>query len=512
MAKLHLVSLGCNKNLVDSEIMLGRLQNYELTDEPASADVMIVNTCGFIASAKQESIRTILKLSEQKKSGALLVVTGCLMQRYKDELMRELPEVDIFSGVGDYDKIDEMILKKQNLFSPQTYLQSPALTSSRVITGSNYHAYVKISEGCNQKCSFCAIPSFKGRLKSRSIDDIEAEVRDLVARGFYDFSFIAQDSSSYGRDLRRGKKDGSNFKGSRDKLNSAFFRDGQNSDGSYDVQNSDGLCGSAGDEISAYDKTACGKNVRKKDLDDKNNDALGTDLVALIKRIEKIKGVKVARVLYLYPTSTDERLIRTIVSSPVFANYFDMPIQHINDKMLSLMKRGAGAARIKELLSLMCAAPNSFLRTGIIVGHPGEGEAEFDELCNFLQEFKFDRISAFAYSKEEDTASFAMPQIPARTISRRLNKIEKITREAIDNSMRALVGKKMPLIIEGASSEGEFFYGAKPLAWDKDIDGEILINESYVQNLKAGGLYECEITEFAGDRLLARVLKSSQGQ
>ena len=503
MAKLHLVSLGCNKNLVDSEIMLGRLQNYELTDEPTSADVMIVNTCGFIASAKQESIRTILKLSEQKKSGALLVVTGCLMQRYKDELMRELPEVDIFSGVGDYDKIDEMILKKQNLFSPQTYLQSPALTSSRVITGSNYHAYVKISEGCNQKCSFCAIPSFKGRLKSRSIEDIEAEVRSLVARGFYDFSFIAQDSSSYGRDLRRGKKGGSNFKDYRDELNFAGFRDGQNSDDSN---------GGAADKISAQGRLTRGKGSSEENASDEIADEWGADLVALIKRIEKIKGVKVARVLYLYPTSTDERLIRTIVGSPVFANYFDMPIQHINDKMLSLMKRGASAARIKELLSLMRAAPNSFLRTGVIVGHPGETDAEFDELCDFLQEFKFDRISAFAYSKEEDTASFAMPQIPARTISRRLHKIEKITREAIDNSMRALVGKKMPLIIEGASSEGEFFYGAKPLAWDKDIDGEILINESYVQNLKVGGLYECEITEFAGDRLLARVLKSSQGQ
>ena len=457
MAKLHLVSLGCNKNLVDSEIMLGRLQNYEITDEPASADVMIVNTCGFIASAKQESIRTILKLSEQKKSGALLVVTGCLMQRYKDELMRELPEVDIFSGVGDYDKIDEMILKKQNLFSPQTYLQSPALASSRVITGSNYHAYVKISEGCNQKCSFCAIPSFKGRLKSRSIEDIEAEVRGLIARGFYDFSFIAQDSSSYGRDLRRGNKGRSNFKGSEGELNFAGFRDGQNSDGSCCEQSPDSSSGGAGDKISTQSRLARSNSSSDENASDERVHEQDIDLVALIKRIEKIKGVKVARVLYLYPTSTDERLIRAIVGSPVFANYFDMPIQHINNKMLSLMKRGAGAARIKELLSLMRAAPNSFLRTGVIVGHPGEGEAEFDELCNFLQEFKFDRISAFAYSKEEDTASFAMPQIPARTISRRLNKIEKITREAIDNSMRALVGKKMPLIIEGASSEGEFF-------------------------------------------------------
>ena len=503
MAKLHLVSLGCNKNLVDSEIMLGRLQNYDITPDVASADVIIVNTCGFISSAKEEGIRAILDMHEARKKGSLLVVTGCLMQRYKDELMRELPEVDIFSGVGDYDKIDEMILKKQNLFSPQTYLQSPALTSSRVITGSNYHAYVKISEGCNQKCSFCAIPSFKGRLKSRCIDDIEAEVRGLVARGFYDFSFIAQDSSSYGRDLRRSNKGRSNFKGSEGELNFAGFRDGQNSDGSS---------GGARDRIAAQSRLVCDKGSGGESAGDERAHEQDVDLVALIKHIEKIEGVKVARALYLYPTSTDERLIRAITDSPVFANYFDMPIQHINDKMLSLMKRGAGAARIKELLSLMRAAPNSFLRTGVIVGHPGEGEAEFDELCAFLREFKFDRISAFAYSKEEDTASFAMPQIPARTISRRLNKIEKITREAIYNSMRALVGKKMPLIIEGASSEGEFFYGAKPLSWDKDIDGEILINESCVQNLKVGGLYECEITEFAGDRLLARVLKSSQGQ
>ena len=505
MAKLHLVSLGCNKNLVDSEIMLGRLQNYELTDEPASADVMIVNTCGFIASAKQESIQAILRLASHKKKNALLIVTGCLMQRYKDELMRELPEVDIFSGTGDYDKIDEMILKKQNLFSPQTYLQSPALASSRVITGSNYHAYVKISEGCNQKCSFCAIPSFKGRLKSRSIDDIKAEVRGLVARGFYDFSFIAQDSSSYGRDLRRGKNGGSNFKGSEGELNFTSFRDGQNSDGSCYEQSSDGSCGDAGDEISAYDETACGENVGKKGLGHKNNDALGADLVALIKRIEKIEGVKVARVLYLYPTSTDERLIRAIVDSPVFANYFDMPIQHINDKMLSLMKRGAGAARIKELLNLMRAAPKSFLRTGVIVGHPGEGEAEFDELCAFLQEFKFDRISAFAYSKEEDTASFAMPQIPARTICRRLNRIEKITSAAVKESLHAMLGSVQKIELEGRSSEGELFYGAKALAWDKEIDGEILINESELEDLKIGEIYECEITQVAGDQLLGKI-------
>ncbi|MDA3043491.1 MULTISPECIES: 30S ribosomal protein S12 methylthiotransferase RimO [unclassified Campylobacter] len=433
MPKLYLVSLGCNKNLVDSEIMLGRLQNYEIVSEPQNADVMIVNTCGFIASAKQESIRTILELAEFKKKNGVLVVTGCLMERYKDELMRELPEVDIFSGVGDYDKIDEMILKKQNLFSPNTYLQT---TQKRVITGSNFHAYIKIAEGCNQKCSFCAIPTFKGRLKSRNLDDIEAEVRDLVAQGFYDFSFIAQDTSSYGRD--RGEKDG---------------------------------------------------------------------LIALIKRIEKIKGVKFARILYLYPTTTSENLIKTIIGSPVFVNYFDMPIQHINDEMLKIMKRGNAKNEILNLLNLMRLAPNSFLRTGVIIGHPGESESEFNELCEFLSEFKFDRISAFAYSKEEDTASCEMEQIPTRVITKRLNKIEKIVDKAICESFAGLVGTTQIVEITGISSEGEFFYGAKLALWDKDIDGEILINESEIQNLQIGQLYECEIGEFVGGKLIGKITK-----
>nr|WP_315083824.1 30S ribosomal protein S12 methylthiotransferase RimO [uncultured Campylobacter sp.] len=434
MAKLHLVSLGCNKNLVDSEIMLGRLQNYELTDEPASADVMIVNTCGFIASAKQESIRTILKLSEQKKDGALLVVTGCLMQRYKDELMRELPEVDIFSGVGDYDKIDEMILKKQNLFSPQTYLQSPALTSSRVITGSNYHAYVKISEGCNQKCSFCAIPTFKGKLKSRSLENIVSEVEKLVKKGYYDFSFLSQDSSSYMRDH-----------------------------------------------------------------------AVSDGLISLIDAVEKIEGVKTARILYLYPSTTSNALVGRIIASPVFVNYFDMPIQHASDKMLKIMRRGSGAVRIKELLNLMKRAPDAFLRTGVIVGHPGESEAEFDELCAFLQEFKFDRVSAFAYSKEEDTLSYEMEQVPAKIISKRLSKIEKITRAAIEASFAQELGKKFIVSLEGESSEGEMFYAAKKAIWDKDIDGEILINESDVEQLETGGRYWCEITQVAGSQALGKI-------
>ena len=436
MPKLHLISLGCNKNLVDSEIMLGRLQNYDITDDISDADVIIVNTCGFIKSAKEESIQTILEMHEARKNGSLLVVTGCLMQRYKDELIKELPEVDLFTGVADYDKIDEIILKKQNLFSPETYLQA---NEERVITGSNYHAYIKISEGCNQKCSFCAIPTFKGKLKSRSLENIVNEVKNLVKKGYYDFSFLSQDSSSYMRD--HGVSDG---------------------------------------------------------------------LINLIDEIEKIEGVRSARILYLYPSTTSKELISRIIASPIFHNYFDMPIQHISENMLKIMKRGSGAKKIKELLNLMRNAENSFLRTGVIVGHPGESEENFDELCEFLEEFKFDRISAFAYSKEEDTASFEMEQIPAKIISKRLSKIEKITKKAINESLQKELGKQIYASLEGISSEGEMFYAAKKDIWDKDIDGEILINESDVKGLEIGSLYLCEVSDVVDQKLVATIVKKAK--
>ena len=436
MPKLHLISLGCNKNLVDSEIMLGRLQNYDITDDISDADVIIVNTCGFIKSAKEESIQTILEIHEARKNGSLLVVTGCLMQRYKDELIKELPEVDLFTGVADYDKIDEIILKRQNLFSPETYLQA---NEERVITGSNYHAYIKISEGCNQKCSFCAIPTFKGKLKSRSLENIVNEVKNLVKKGYYDFSFLSQDSSSYMRD--HGVSDG---------------------------------------------------------------------LINLIDEIEKIEGVRSARILYLYPSTTSKELIERIIASPIFHNYFDMPIQHISENMLKIMKRGSGAKKIRELLNLMRNAKNSFLRTGVIVGHPGESEEDFNELCEFLEEFKFDRISAFAYSKEEDTASFEMEQIPAKIISKRLSKIEKITKKTINESLQKELGKQIYASLEGESSEGEMFYAAKKDIWDKDIDGEILINESDVKELEIGSLYLCEVSDVVDQKLVATIIKKAK--
>jgi len=432
--KLHLISLGCNKNLIDSEVMLGRLRSYTLTDEPKSADVLIVNTCGFIGAAKEESLRTIFSLHEQRKKGSLLVVSGCLSERYKEQLIEELPEVDVFTGVGDYDHIDELVKSRKSRFSAGTYLIN---NEERVITGSNVHAYIKLSEGCNQQCSFCAIPSFKGKLKSREIASVVKEVENLAKQGIYDFSFISQDSSSYLRDKK--------------------IEDG---------------------------------------------------LIPLIDAVEKIAGVKSARILYLYPTTTSNALIKRIIASDVFHNYFDMPVQHIDEVMLKKMKRGAGAERIKEQLGLMRAAEGSFVRTSFIVGHPSESDEEFETLLAFAKEFEFDRVNIFAYSDEEGTAAYDMAEkIPTKTLNLRLKKIENAVKKNTQKRLLEQVGKKVTLVIEGESSEHELLLGARRLECISEIDGEVLINESEVEGLKTGDMVEGFITERAGDKLLATVTK-----
>jgi ribosomal protein S12 methylthiotransferase RimO len=432
--KLHLVSLGCNKNLIDSEVMLGRLKSYALTNAADEADVLIVNTCGFIGAAKEESLRTIFSLHEQRKKDSLLVVSGCLSERYKEQLTKELPEVDIFTGVGDYDHIDAIVEERKSRFSKETYLIE---SEERVITGSNTHAYIKLSEGCNQQCSFCAIPSFKGRLKSREIASIVKEVQNLAKQGIWDFSFISQDSSSY---------------------------------------------------------------LRDKKIDD--------GLILLINAVEKIEGVKSARILYLYPTTTSNALILRIISSDIFHNYFDMPVQHIDDNMLKRMKRGTISKRIKEQLNLMRSSQNSFVRTSFIAGHPKESDEEFQILLDFAKEFEFDRVNIFAYSDEEGTAAFDMDgKITKKTLNDRVKKLEKAVNNGMTNRLKAHVGKKSILVIEGQSGEHELLLGARKIECISEIDGEILINESEVSNLKTGDIVEALITELAGDKLIASVTK-----
>ncbi len=432
--KLHIVSLGCTKNLVDTEVMMGKLQNFELTDNNEEADVIIVNTCGFIDAAKEESLNTVLSLHEARKEDSLLVMAGCLSERYQDQMMEQIPEVDIFTGVGDYDKIDELLVEKKSRFSDEVFLIDGA---ERIVTGSTYHAYIKLSEGCNQSCSFCAIPSFKGKLNSRDLDSIAKEVEGLVKKGYYDFSFVSQDSSSYLRDKK--VKDG---------------------------------------------------------------------LSLLIQRIELIEGVKSARILYLYPSTTSMALLKNIAKSEVFHNYFDMPIQHINDDMLRLMKRGFGKDKTIELLNFMRSLPNSFVRTSFIVGHPNETQEMFDEMCEFASSFGFDRINVFSYSDEETTPAYDYEmKIDAEVISERAQTLGDIARECTLKSLNADIGQECELVIDGESDEHEFLLSARKLIWAPDIDGEIYVNDrtNDEQELEFFTIYKTKITDIVGDILTATV-------
>ena len=435
--KLHLVSLGCTKNLIDSEVMLGRLKEYEIIDDASKADVIIVNTCGFIDAAKEESIQTILNLHNQRRCDSLLVMSGCLSERYKEQLQAELNEVDIFTGVGDYDRIDELIKLKQNRFSPKSYLIKD---EERVITGSNYHAYIKLSEGCNQQCSFCAIPQFKGKLQSRELNSIVEEVTKLAKRGFYDFSFISQDSSSYLRD--------------------------------FDVK--DGL-------------------------------------IELIDKIENIQGVKSARILYLYPSTLSDKVLEKIIESKVFHNYFDMPIQHISDHMLTVMRRGSGKDVIKHQLAIMKSSKDSFVRTSIIVGHPNESDEDFDEVAEFLKTFQFDRVNIFAYSDEDGTKAVTLEgKIPLEVTEKRIDILNSIVQKQTQKSLQHEIGKEIEVITGGESSEHEYFIAAKKSLWAEDIDGEILINESELsEKIEQGKRYIAKITQRAGDKLVGKIIKIS---
>ena len=435
---LHLVSLGCTKNLVDSEIMLGKLKDYTITDDASTADVIIVNTCGFIDSAKQESLNTIFNLHDERKKESVLVMAGCLSQRYQGELQKELPEIDVFTGVGDYDKIDLLVHEKRSAFTKEVFLASDE--NERVITGSSYHAYVKLSEGCNQTCSFCAIPSFKGKLHSRTLASLVKEVKALVSKGYVDFSFVSQDSSSFLRD----------------------------------------------------------QNI--------NN---GLEL--LIEEVEKIEGIKTARILYLYPSTTTLSLIDKIADSKVFVNYFDMPLQHITPSMLKIMKRGKGVEKLNELMNHMRSKPNSFVRTTFIAGHPGETVEDHEALCKYIKEFKFDRANVFSYSTEEGTvAAQSKEMVEQEIIDARAEEIGEIIAQTTQESHELEIGKTFEVYIDGESDEHEYLLSARKTVWAPDIDGEIYINDNELkegEQIKFGQIYTVKVTELVGDKLLATVIK-----
>ncbi|MDR2904541.1 MAG: 30S ribosomal protein S12 methylthiotransferase RimO [Helicobacteraceae bacterium] len=406
MKKLHLISLGCAKNLVDSEVMLGRLNDYEIISEIQDADVIIVNTCGFIGDAKKESLDAIFEADSKRKKDAILVVSGCLTERYKDEIAELIPEVDIFTGVGDYAKIDQLIAAKKSEFSNEVFLLNE---EKRVITGSSYHAYIKIAEGCNQQCSFCAIPQFKGKLHSRTIESIVKELKRLTDNGYFDFTFIAQDTSSFYRDLE--VKDG---------------------------------------------------------------------LIKLIDEVERVSRIKRARICYLYPSTLSKNTIDRIADSAIFAPYFDMPIQHISDSVLKVMKRGLDAKKTMKLIEKMRSVKNSYLRTSFIVGHPYENDNDFAQIRDLISSEIFDRVNVFAFSKEERTASFDMPEIDARARRSRMKAAEKAVKSLHAKKLKAMIGREIDAVIDGESAESEYLIAAKNLDFAPEIDPPILINDSEI--------------------------------
>lgn len=384
-----MISLGCAKNRVDSENLLGRLKaaGHEFVDDPAQADAIFVNTCGFIEDAKQESIDAILEMAAARKKGAKLLVTGCLAQRYSDALMEEIPEIDGLLGVKDYDKA--LSLLDSDIRESYTSGTERFPDGERILTTPPYSAFVKISDGCDNRCSYCAIPLIRGRYLSRPYEEIVDECERLAEGGVTEITLIAQNTSRYGNDI--------------------------------------------------YGKTRMSE---------------------LLRRVAAIEKVKWVRVLYCYPDTTDDELLETIAHTPKVCAYLDLPLQHINDRLLKKMNRRGSSDWIKSRIE-KCRQLGITLRTTMIVGFPGETEEEFQELMDFVRWARFDRLGAFAYSPEEDTPAAVMPdQIDQETKYRRLDQLMMLQQEISMEINESRVGEECTVLCEGW--EDGLYYGRSP--------------------------------------------------
>lgn len=405
-ATVGVVSLGCTKNRVDTEQMLGilRQSGYQIIPDAKSAEILIVNTCGFIESAKTESIDTILEMAEHKKTGAcrLLVVTGCLAQRYSDALLKDMPEIDLILGVNQYGRLISAIEGALSGSRSAYCASSDAfLETDRVLTTPTYSAYIRIGDGCDNRCAFCAIPLIRGRYRSRPMESILSEVESLARQGVREHVLVAQDTTRYGTDWQR------------------------------------------------------------------------TSLLPdLMQKAARIEGVDWLRVLYCYPDEADITLLDTMAQTPNICKYLDLPIQHIDDRILRRMRRRGDPQHIRALLA--AARERGFaLRTSIIVGFPGETEDDFNRLCDFLQEQQFDRLGAFAFSPEEGTPAADMEdQIPPAVREERLDKLMKLQSSISHSRNQQRVGTTAKVLITGDRGNG-WYVGRSE--WEApEIDGEIL--------------------------------------
>ena len=413
--KIHFVSLGCVKNRVDTEVMLGVATGggWKIVDEPDEAEVIVVNTCGFIGEAKKESIDTIFELAEYKKVGACkkLVVTGCLSQRYSGDLAKQMPEVDHFLGSSDMMKLATVLEGK----AERMLVGNPAdwvvrATDPRVVTQSRASAWLKLAEGCNRTCSFCVIPQIRGKQRSRTADDVVAEAEQLVANGAIELNLVSQDTVAWGRDL--------------------------------------------------------GKDQR-------------SPLADLVRRVADVRGLRWLRLFYLYPETIDEALIDLLASHPRVVPYVDMPLQHAADAMLKRMRRGHGKDRQRRVVErLRKAVPGLTFRTAFIVGHPGETQAEFDELVEFVQWARFEHAVVFRYSDEETCAAHAMPdKVRALTSANRARKLMGLQRKIAREKNRALIGRELEVLVEGPSEEHELVMKGRHAGQAPEIDGSVYLSE-----------------------------------
>ena len=438
MKKVGFVSLGCPKNLVDSEVMMGQLQaaGYEITNDSSEADTVVVNTCGFIEAAKQESIEAILEATRMKTDGTAkrVVVAGCLVERYRDDLMKELPEVDAFIGTNELGKILEAADEKTDFRSlplgpignkTATYLYD--FDTPRFRATESHTAFIKIAEGCDRPCAFCSIPIMRGSFRSRRFGSILKEAQDLAAQGVREVVLIAQDSSRFGEDLG---------------------------------------------EVDA--------------------------LAKLIRALGEIDGLSWIRVMYAFPTHISDQFLAAIAETPKAVKYLDMPLQHASRKMLKAMKRGGTRESLEKLIRRVRErVPGIAIRTTFIVGYPGETEDDFNELMEFVRACEFDNVGVFTYSDEESTPAFDLePKVDAKTMKARRAKLMKEQAKISKRKNKQRVGNTYQVLFEGLSQESDLLFQGRLEGQAQEIDGYILINDMPEDfEPKVGEIYNVQITE-----------------
>ena len=451
--KVGFISLGCSKNLIDTETVIGKFKNnkYAIVNDEKKADIIVINTCGFIDSAKEEAINTILEMIEYKKERCkYLIVIGCLVQRYYEELKKALPEVDLFIKLDEYDEfcdkveklVKEKIVEKSKTTTKTKITEIPKMPmfsedgflNRTITTGKNY-AYLKIGEGCSNKCTYCAIPYIRGPFVSRKIEDIIEEANMLANKGIKELIVIAQDTTKYGMDIYGESK-----------------------------------------------------------------------LAELLNKLSEIDGIKWIRFLYSYPEGITDELIECVSNNNKIAKYFDIPIQHISDGILKKMNRKTNKKQIVSLLEkIRNKIPDVTLRTSLIVGFPGETKEDFEELEQFVKIAKFDKLGVFQYSKEDGTPAAKLPnQVHGNTKKARYNKIMKIQQEISRKKLEKKLNKEYEVLIEDITFDGKYYIG-RTMQDAPDIDGLVYIknNSGNSKESKLNKFEKCKITEISDYDLVA---------